>query len=339
MARRDSRLPTLTRRAACVIIRDGGRGQRCSRRGANEGARAASPTAATDMNPLDPIAIDRACARAAAHYDAHAVLQREVGARLLERLEYLRAPPARVLDLGGGSGRDAAELRRRYPRAEVLLLDRSLPMLRRARPRLGWWRPLRRLCADAAALPLADASIDLLVSNLLLPWVGDVATVLGECRRVLRPGGLLLLSSCGPDTLVELRAAWAAVDAAPHVHGFAPLAALGDALLAAGFRDPVVDVDTYTVTYADVRKLMRDLRAAGATNADRGRRRGLTGKSRLAAVEAAYESQRRDGLLPATVEIITAQAFGPDPGQPRRSADGDLAAIPLDSLRGSRIRR
>lgn len=292
------------------------------------------------MNLLDPLAIDRACARAAAHYDAHAVLQREVGARLLERVELLRAPPARVLDLGAGTGRDAAALRRRFPRAEILLLDRSRPLLRRARARLGWWRPLRRVCADAAALPLADASVDLLLSNLLLPWVADVAAVLDECRRVLRPGGLLLLSTYGPDTLVELRAAWAAADRAPHVHGFAPLATLGDALLARGFRDPVADVETYTLTYRDARALMRDLRATGSTNADPARRRGLTGKARFAAVEAAYETQRRDGVLPATFEVITAQAFGPDPGQPRRGRGGaEIAAIPLDSLRGSRVRR
>lgn len=292
------------------------------------------------MNPLDPAAIDRAHARAAAHYDEHALLQREVGARLFERLDYLRQPPARVLDLGGGTGRDAADLRRRYPRAEVILLDRSTSMLRRARARLGWWRPLRRLCADAATLPLADASMDVVVSNLLLPWVADVPAVLGECRRVLRPGGLLLLSTCGPATLVELRTAWAAADPAPHVHRFATLAALGDALLAAGFRDPVAEVDRWTLTYPDVRALLRDLRANGSTNAELARRRALTGRAQLAALEAAYESERRDGVLPATVEVITAQAFGPDPGQPRRSRDGgELAAIPLDSLRGSRIRR
>lgn len=307
------------------------------------GAVAAAPPGTpprSAMNPLDPVAIDRAFARAAARYDSHAILQRDVGARLRERLEYLREPPARVLDLGGGTGRDAAELRRRFPRAEVILLDRSVPMLRRARARLGWWRPLRRACADAAALPLADASMDLVVSNLMLPWVADVPAVLGEFRRVLRPGGMLLLSTCGPGTLAELRDAWATADPAPHVHGFAALATLGDALLAAGFRDPVAEVDRWTLTYPDVRALLRDLRACGSTNADPGRRRTLGGRTRLAALEAAYETRRRDGVLPATVEVITAQAFGPDPGQPRRGRDGgELAAIPLDALRGSRIRR
>jgi len=316
------------------------RGEPAKRCGRDVAAAAPGTLPPPEMNPLDPVAIDRAQSRAAAQYDQHAPLQRDVGARLLERLEYLRAPPARVLDLGGGTGRDAAELRRRFPRADVILLDRSLPMLRRARARLGWWRPLRRVCADAAALPLADASMDLVVSNLLLPWVADVPAVLGECRRVLRPGGMLLISTCGPGTLAELRAAWAAADPGPHVHRFAPLAALGDALLAAGFRDPVAEVDNWTLTYPDVRALLRDLRASGSTNAEPARRRALTSRAQLAALESAYESQRRDNVLPATFEVITAQAFGPDPGQPRRSRDGtDLAAIPLDSLRGSRIRR
>ena len=292
------------------------------------------------MNPLDQTAIARAQERAAARYDQHAQLQREVGARLLERVEYLRAPPARVLDLGGGTGRDAAELRQRFPRAEVIVLDRSMPMLRRARARLGWWRPLRRIGADAAALPFGDACMDLVLSNLLLPWIADVPALLGECRRVLRPGGLLLLSTLGPATLVELREAWATIDPAPHVHRFAPLAALGDALLAAGFRDPVAEVDRWTLSYPGLRALLRELRANGSTNADPGRRRALGGRARLAALEAACEPARRDGVLPATVEVITAQAFGPDHGQPRRARDGtELAAISLDALRGSRIRR
>src|SRR5205085_11241852 len=130
------------------------------------------------------------------------------------------------------------------------------------------------------------------------------------------PGGLLLFSTFGPDTLKELRTAWSAADPAPHVGRFADLVMVGDALLGAGFRDPIVDREHFTVTYTDARMLMRELKAIGAGNADPARTRGLTGKTRLARALEAYEAFRRDGVLPASYEVVYAQAFAPDPGQP-----------------------
>ncbi len=281
------------------------------------------------MTPLDASAIRRAFARAAPGYEAAAVLQREVETHLLERVEYAKRAPARILDVGCGPGRASVALRKRFPKAQVLALDLALPMARSARRRAGWWRPVHALCADATALPLPDASVDLLFSNLCIQWCPNLGAVLDEFRRVLAPEGLLLASTFGTDTLHELRAAWAEADAAPHVNAFAPLAALGDGLLAAGFRDPVAESEHYTLTYADAKQLMRELKAIGASNADSARTRGLTGKSRLARVLNAYEAFRRDGRLPATYEVLSAQAFGADPGQPRRNAGGEIASVPL----------
>jgi malonyl-CoA O-methyltransferase len=198
--------------------------------------------------------------------------------------------------------------------------------------------PFLLVCADAQALPLADASVDLVHSSLCLQWCEDPGLALAEFRRVLRPDGLLLFSTFGPDTLRELRAAFADVDRMPHVSRFIDMHDIGDALLASGFRDPVLERDDFTLTYADARDLMRELRAIGATNADALRQRSLTGKAHLAGVVAAYERFRRNGVLPATYEVVYAIARAPLAGQPVRSRDGDVASFPIDRLRGSRRR-
>lgn len=284
--------------------------------------------------PLDLRQIRRAFGRAAKTYAHHAALQREVEDRLLERLDYVERLPLRVVDVGCGVGRASSLLRKRWKSAQTIALDLALPMLRRVHT--GWRQPLARVCADARALPLPDASVDVLFSNLCLQWIDDVPALFDEFRRVLRPGGYLAISTFGPDTLHELRTAWEAADRAPHVSGFVDIARVGDALMAAGFRDPVLDAEHFTLTYADAASLMRELKAIGATNADARRVRGLTGKNHLRRALDAYESFRRDGVLPATYEVIYAHAWGPEPGQPRRGRDGEIASFPIERLRGTR---
>jgi malonyl-CoA O-methyltransferase len=285
--------------------------------------------------------IRHAFSRAAGSYDAAAALQHEVEARLLESLDYVEdREPRTVLDLGCGPGRAAAAMRLRWPRARVLALDLALPMLHAAKPTSGkpfrWSlrKPVDSICADARALPLADNTVDLLFSNLCLQWVEDLPAVFAGFRRVLRPGGLLLLSSFGPDTLHELRAAFAQADAAPHVSPFASIAQVGDALMHAGFRNPVLDRDAMTTRYPDLPALMRELRAIGATNALRSRRSTLTGRSRFARAADAYEVERRsdDGLLPASWEIITAMAWAPEAGAPIREAGAEIAQFPANRI-------
>ena len=282
------------------------------------------------MSPFDPHQIRRAFGRAAPAYAATAVLQREVESRLLERLEYLEHAPQRILDIGCGPGRASATLKQRWPQAQVIALDLALPMLREAKKHAGWWRPkFARINADAGALPLPDASVELIFSNLCIQWVADLPALFAEWRRVLAPEGLLLLSTFGPDTLQELRDAFAQVDNDEHVSRFAPIQVVGDALLGSGLRDPVLDADDFTLTYADARGLMRELRAIGAGNALGARRRSLTGKAHMQRVFDAYEGFRRDGVLPASYDVIYAQAWGAAPGQPQRRGGADLAAVPL----------
>ncbi|WP_202842622.1 malonyl-ACP O-methyltransferase BioC [Luteimonas saliphila] len=301
---------------------------------------------------FDARQVRRSFSRASAGYASAAELQREIEARLLESLDLLALVPGRdarwspglVLDVGSGPGHAAQAMRERWPKARIVALDLSLPMLRQVQPRSGW-NPLRapvdRLCADLRTLPLADASVDVLFSNLCLQWIDDLPAAFAGFRRVLRPGGLLLCSTFGPDTLWELREAFArADDEAPHVSPFASIAQFGDALMHAGFRDPVLDRDLLMRGHADLPALMRELRAIGATNALHARRHTLTGRARFAAAAAAYEPLRGAGLmgaqaalLPASWEVITALAWAPEPGAPIRGQGGEIASFPADRIR------
>ncbi|UZW60533.1 malonyl-ACP O-methyltransferase BioC [Lysobacter enzymogenes] len=297
----------------------------------------------TDL--FDHRQVRRSFSRAAHGYDQAAALQREVGARLSETLDYLdeRVPDV-VVDVGCGPGHLSAAMQQRWPRAQVIALDLALPMLRQARGRFGegGWRPrllggARRpdpVCADARALPLRDASVDVLFSNLCLQWVEDLPAVFAGFRRVLKPGGLLLVSTFGPDTLFELRGAFAEADAAPHVSPFASIAQFGDALIAAGFKNPVLDRDEFVLGHDDLGHLMRELRTLGATNASVDRRRSLTGRARFARAAQAYEPLRgADGKLPATWEVVYAHAWGPEPGTPIRVGGVDEVQVPASSIR------
>jgi len=292
-----------------------------------------------DTFQLDQQQVRRHFSRAATSYEQHDVLQREVQATLLERLDFHTQAPQRVIDVGAGTGRGSALLKQRYAKAEVIAVDLALPMLRAAKQHASWRKPFQRVCAEATMLPLPDHSVDLLHSNLCFQWIDDLPALFGECVRVLNPGGLLAFSTFGPDTLKELRAAWAQADQQPHVSRFLDMHDIGDAMLAAGLRDPVLDVFRYTLTYTEPRKLLEELRGLGATNADHARDRGLTGKTRYQRMLAAYEAMRVDGRIPATWEVVTAHAWGPPVGQPRRGSDGgEIASFSIDSLRGSRRR-
>ena len=296
---------------------------------------------------FDAKQVRRAFSRSAASYDAAAALQHAVEARLLESLDYLddpalqREPPQRVLDLGCGTGRASIAMQKRWPKAQIVSLDLALPMLRQARGTsarsMGWLsnpfaRKPAQVCADARALPLAEASVDVLFSNLCVQWVEDLDALFAGFRRVLKPNGLLLVSTFGPETLWELRDAFAHADAAPHVSPFADIAGFGDALVRAGFRQPVLDREEETTHYPDLPALMRELRAIGATNALASRRHTLTGRSRFATAASAYETHRDAQGLPATWETITAMAWAPEAGTPLREGDVDVASIPLSRI-------
>jgi malonyl-CoA O-methyltransferase len=277
-----------------------------------------------DYEPPDKRVARRAFERAAAHYDAAALLHREIGKRLLEHLDPMRLDPARILDLGCGTGAFFDALGKRFPRAELVGLDLAQAMLAQARRRTAWWRRALRarsprlVCGDAERLPLASGSVGLIFSNLALQWC-RAGPVFAEAARTLSTGGLLLFSSFGPDTLKELRVAFTAADGARHVHTFADMHDLGDALVHAGFADPVMEMEVLTAEYSTVDALARDLKACGGCNALAARSRGLIGPRAWKRMVERYEAQRRDGALPATYEVIYGHAWR---AAPKRTADG-----------------
>ena len=275
---------------------------------------------------VDTQQVRRNFARAAAGYDDVAVLQREIGSRMLERLDYVKIEPRRVLDLGCGTGASLTALATRYPKAQILGADFSETMLNATHglhSQLHWLLPFMRkrqaslLAADALALPFKSGALDLLWSNLMLHWLDDPLPVFREMQRTLNVGGLLMFSTFGPDTLKELRASFA--DGQVHTQRFADMHDYGDMLLECGFSDPVMDAEVLTVTYASFDDLLRDLRQGGASCAMVDRRRGLAGRSAWQAARGAYEQRRHDGRLPATFEVVYGHAWK---AQPTTAADG-----------------
>lgn len=271
--------------------------------------------------------------RAAERYEASAALQKEVEARLLELADYLPAEPQRVLDLGCGPGRGAGLLKKRWPKAELIAMDLALPMLRQVPKHTRFWRPVQRVCGNAMQLPFQDDRFDFVFSSLCLQWAHPLPEALREIRRVLRPGGMLAFSTFGPETLIELRDAYLAIGETPALSPFAAIQQVGDGLQGSGFHNNVLDRETYTMNYPDLRALMKELHAIGATDARSARRRGLMGKHRWQALQAAYLKQEAN--ISSSWEVISAMAFK-RPHAPFAADDGEVAAISPDQIQRRR---
>jgi malonyl-CoA O-methyltransferase len=234
--------------------------------------------------------------RAARTYAAASRLEAEVGSRMLERLDYVKLAPRRILD--AGSGPPQRVIGKRYPKADVVALDFSLEMLRSARSWREIFRQRLSICGDLERLPLEAGAVDLVWSNMALHWLADPLAALREFERVLLPEGLLMFSTLGPDTLKELRAA----AGARRVHVFHDMHDLGDMLVAAGFSAPVMDMEMLTLAYPGADGLLKDLRESGQTSARADRPRGLAGK--------AFAAGLRSALAPrATFEVVYGHAW------------------------------
>lgn len=271
------------------------------------------------MFQLDRRRLRRHFDTAAATYDSVDALARATSEQMDARLEGIVHTPARVLDLGCGTGRDLAALARRYPEATCIGADLSPAMVARNRISAGWMarltgrpRSAARIASDAAAMPFARAQFDMIWSNLMLNWLDDPTAALAEIHRIMQVGGMVMFATLGPDTLKELREALNDAEGV-HVHRFIDMHDIGDALVNAGFENPVMDMDPLTLTYTDFDDLIADLRLSGSTNASVARRHGLGGRGLWQRARAHYETLRRDGRLPATFEVVYGHAWKPEP--------------------------
>jgi len=252
----------------------------------------------TSAIPLRHIA--RSFGRAAATYDAHAELQREVADALLAALPHT-AVPATLLDLGCGTGYCSAALRACYPAAQLYALDLALPMLQASAQRNI--PGLQLLCGDAARLPFAPDSFDLVFSSLTIQWCTDTSGLFNELFRAARSGGKVLLSTFGPATLAEVRAAWAAADHSVHVNGFLPLATLVAAARKAGFVCTARS-ELHIRHYSSLRTVAAELKGIGAHNMNSGQSRGLTPRSAFARAEQSFAVARQPQGVPVSWEVL-----------------------------------
>jgi len=278
---------------------------------------------------VDARLVRRAFDRSAATFDASAAVHSEIRTRLLERLDVVRLQPQTILDLGAGTGHGSRALQERYSRALVVALDLSRQMLVQARRQQRWLRPFARVVGDAHRLPFHDAAVDMVFSNLMLQWSSDPDALFAEARRVMRPEGLITFATLGPDSLKEIRGAWSQVDHHTHVHRFIDMHDLGDALIRAGFAEPVMDAERLTITYADSQSLFSELRSTGSVNLSLGRRRGLLGRSSAETFRTAHAQTREDGRWPLTLEVVYGHAWT---AQPRRRQPKGESVVPFGQI-------
>ena len=270
-----------------------------------------------DNYHMDKARVRASFDRAAKSYDAAAILQKTVREEMLSRLDLVKITPKNILDMGCGTGHASLALVKNFKKSQVISLDIAMEMLKKAQvssplqkaKKLLGMSQQQYICADIEHLPVADNSIGLLWSNLAVQWCNDLDLVFNEAQRVLQPEGLFMFSTFGPDTLKELRVATHINGEHVSVSRFIDMHDIGDALVRAGFSAPVLDVERYTLTYDDVKDVMRDLKAIGAHNAAYGRVRGLQGKGFLTKLSENYEKFRQDGKLPATFEVVYGHAW------------------------------
>lgn len=257
--------------------------------------------------------VQRRFDRASGEFDSADFVHRLTFDELLQRLSPVVIEPRRVLDLGCATGAGSKQLARHYRRSRVIGLDASFAMLQQLEKGRSLLAKPSALQGDACRMPLQDGSIDLVFANMLLPWIDDYATCLSEIARVLRKDGVFAFATFGPDSLAEIREAWHAIDDDWHVNAYPDMHDIGDALVRAGLRDPVLDVDYLTVTYRDTDALYRDLTNAAARNCLRGRRRTMTGKKRFRAMNELLAGRMVDNVLSLRLELVYGHAWGSGP--------------------------
>lgn len=263
-----------------------------------------------------------------------AFLRREIATRMREKLELVNLSAQHVMDAGCGDGADLAALLDRFPQAQLTALDGSFAMLQLARSQEQQrqaqsrkllekiWAKLHTtttreqyLCANFAQVPMTANSLDMIWSNLALHWHPQPDVVFAEWKRILRPEGLVMFSCFGPDTLQELRLAFAALDQEMHCLNFVDMHDFGDQLVSAGFSNPVMDMEKITLTYQSVASLFADVRSLGGNPLQQANHMRLS-KAAYQDLQNALEAQRdAQGQLKLSIEVIYGHAFKPVPSK------------------------
>ena len=249
---------------------------------------------------------------AAKAYDQHAFIQKEIGKRLLERLTLMKATPEIILDIGAGTGFLTRQCQQKFPKSHIFGLDFAKGMIQYANSKQPWqpWKnkPVY-IGGDAECLPFKNNSVDLIFSNFTFQWCENITQVFNECKRVLKPNGMLFFSTLGPSTLIELRQSWQRADSiSSHVNEFTDMHDIGDALLSSNFLAPIMDMEILTVQYQNVQQILKDLKATGAHNMNEGRHKGFMPKSHFKKMLEAYEEFKQGNQYPCTFEIIYGHA-------------------------------
>jgi malonyl-CoA O-methyltransferase len=274
--------------------------------------------------------ISNAFNKYATYYERAAKVQKEIGERLFERLQYLKIIPRYVLDLGCGTGIFTLLLKKHYPQAEVIGLDLAHVMLIQSKKKQGWRRKWSLVNGDMLALPFADGIFDLVFANQVIHWSQPLSAVIHELNRIMNSEGCLLFSTLGPDTFKELRQAWSLADSHAHTNDFIDMHDVGDCLLAEYFLDPVVDMELLTIHYTTLDQLLQSLKAQGVRNTNQARNGGLTGKRSWQLFVSAYQTLcTEQGKYPLTYEVVYGQAWK---GKQRRMEEGIETFIPVSQI-------
>lgn len=259
---------------------------------------------------INKVAVAHSFSQAATTYDKHAFLQVEVAERVFERLSLMKIKPKDILDIGCGTGSSSRKLKSVFSGSKVRGIDLSEGMVEQAKLSNSFFKKIDYQVSDADELPFENNTFDLVFSNLTLQWLPNLKVTFKELNRVLKPGGLIIFSTLGPDTLIELKQSWQQVDQFVHVNHFLDMHIVGDQVFQSNFENVVMDRDIITLTYKTVLGLMKDLKGIGAHNLNDKRYKGLMGKSRFNQFKNEYEKFRsQDQTLPATYEVVYGHAW------------------------------
>ena len=249
--------------------------------------------------------------RHAKTYDEYSSLQNKISDNLFKKLDLIEVRPSVILDLGCGTGRNGVILKEKYQNIRLINYDFSINMLQEAKKNqhkvLGTKSEF--ICGDIEELSFSENTFDVIWSTSSLQWCNNLSDIFKKAKSILKPGGLFIFSTFGPNTLFELRNITKKISNYQKTNNFIDALSITEKLINEGFIDPFVDSEEFCLSYKDISKLFLDLRKIGATSGFKNRNIGLSGKSFLKLIIDGYKEYSYDGIFPATYEAIYGYAW------------------------------